>query len=116
MIKCDINMCSRIIQYSKMKCSISVVSNSETLWTVASQAPLSMRLSIRNTGVGCCFLLQGIFTPGHQILVSCIPCIGRWILDYQFIPTTTFYIFSADKYLVILVSGNYEETCCAYFK
>ena len=32
-----------------------------TLWTVARQAPLSMGFSTKNTGVGCRFLLQGIF-------------------------------------------------------
>ena len=38
-----------------------------TPWTVAHQAPLSMRLRCpwvspgKNTGVGCHFLLQGIF-------------------------------------------------------
>ena len=32
-----------------------------TLWTVARQAPLSMVLSTKNTGVGCHALLQGIF-------------------------------------------------------
>ena len=32
-----------------------------TLWTVACQAPLSMGLSWQESGVGCCFLLQGIF-------------------------------------------------------
>ena len=31
-----------------------------TPWTIACQAPLSMGFS-RNTGVGCHFLLQGIF-------------------------------------------------------
>ena len=31
------------------------------LWTVACQAPLSVEFSRQNTGVGCCFLLQGIF-------------------------------------------------------
>ena len=32
-----------------------------TLWTVAYQAPLSMGSPGKNTGVGCHFLLQGIF-------------------------------------------------------
>ena len=31
------------------------------LWTVGRQAPLSMGLPGKNTGVGCHFLLQGIF-------------------------------------------------------
>ena len=32
-----------------------------TPWTVARQAPLSMDSPGKNTGVGCHFLLQGIF-------------------------------------------------------
>ena len=32
-----------------------------TLWTVARQAPLPMGFSRKNTGVGCCALLQGVF-------------------------------------------------------
>ena len=39
-----------------------------TLWTVAHQAPLSMGFSSQNTGVGCHFLLQGIFlTQGSNL-------------------------------------------------
>ena len=34
----------------------------------------------KNTGVGCHFLLQGIFSPRNQTRVSCIFCIGRQIL------------------------------------
>ena len=47
-------------------CSVaSVVSNSVTLWTVAHQAWDSPG---RNPGVGCCFLLQGIFlTQGSNL-------------------------------------------------
>ena len=39
----------------------SVTSNSATQWTVAHQALLSMGFPGRSTGVGCHFLLQGIF-------------------------------------------------------
>ena len=35
-----------------------------TPWTVGSQAPLFMAFSGKNTGVGCHFLLQGIFPGG----------------------------------------------------
>ena len=51
-----------------------------TSWTVACQAPLSMDFPSKNTGVGCHFLLQGIFlikAPKDRI---CIPCIDRWVL------------------------------------
>ena len=34
---------------------------SVTSWTVACQAPLSMEFPRKNTGVGCHFILQGIF-------------------------------------------------------
>ena len=35
-----------------------------SLWTVTRQAPLSMGFPGKNTGIGCHFLLQGIF-PSH---------------------------------------------------
>ena len=37
------------------------MSDSIIPWTVARQAPLSMGFPSKNTGVGCHFLLQGIF-------------------------------------------------------
>ena len=58
------------------------MSNSSVIqWTVAHQAPLSMGHSFpgKNTGVGCDFLLQGIFLT--QGLNPCL-LLGRWIL-YQ---------------------------------
>ena len=44
-----------------------------TPWTVACQAPLSMGFPGKNTGVGCQFLLQGIFlTQGSNLgLLHC---------------------------------------------
>ena len=60
--------------HGTMQRAWSVVSDSAASWTVAHQAPLSMGCPNRNTGVGCHFLLQGIFpTQG-------LNCIGRWIL------------------------------------
>ena len=58
----------------------SVVSNSfATPWTEACQAPRLWNYPGVITGVGCHFLLQGIFlTQGSNS--SCISCIGRWIL------------------------------------
>ena len=49
--------------------SCSVVSNSfVTPWIVARQAPLSMDFPGRNTGLGCQFLLPGIFlTQGSRL-------------------------------------------------
>ena len=43
-----------------------------TSWTVASQAPLSMGFSSKNTGVCCRALLQGIFPPRDRTHVSCV--------------------------------------------
>jgi len=43
-----------------------------TPWTVAHQAPLPWAFSGKNTGVGCYFLLQGIFLPMDQTHNSCI--------------------------------------------
>ena len=48
--------------------SLSHVRLFATPWTVACQAPLSMRFSSKNTGVDCHFLLQGIFpTQGSNL-------------------------------------------------
>ena len=45
----------------EVKKSLSCIQFFVTLWTVAFQVPLSMGFSGKNTGVGCHFLLQGIF-------------------------------------------------------
>ena len=43
-----------------------------TPWTVARQAPLSMELPGKNTGVRCHFLLQGVFlTQGLKLPLLC---------------------------------------------
>ena len=44
-----------------------------TLWTVAYQFPLSMGFSSNNSGVGCHFLLQGIFPiQGPNLSLLCL--------------------------------------------
>ena len=45
-----------------------------------SQASLSMGFPSKNTGVGCHFLLQGIFLLWDWISVFCVSCIDRQIL------------------------------------
>ena len=50
-----------IVICSTLSLSLSHVSFFATPWTVASQAPLSMEFSNKNTGMGCNFLLQWIF-------------------------------------------------------
>ena len=56
------------------------MSDSVTPWTEAHQAPLSTEFSGKNTGMGCHFLLQGIFlTQGlNSHLLHLLQ--GRWIL------------------------------------
>ena len=52
---------------SRVPCAICMLSHFSWVWffvtpcTVAHQGPLSMGFSSKNTGVGCHFLLQGIF-------------------------------------------------------
>ena len=41
--------------------SCPIMSNSATPWTIAHQAPLSMGFPRQSIGVGCHFLLDGIF-------------------------------------------------------
>ena len=57
----------------------SVVSNSAAPWTMTHQSPLSMEFSRQeygNNGVGCHFLLQGIFlTQGSN---SCLLYLLHW--------------------------------------
>ena len=63
--KGPIGSCSGIRIYKVYVCAVlsySVMSDSfVTPWTVARQAPLSMGLPRQDTGVGCHFLLQGVF-------------------------------------------------------
>ena len=48
-----------------------------TLWTVAHQAPLSRGFPGKNTGVGCHFLLQGIFlTQGSNPCLFITPALA----------------------------------------
>ena len=56
------NLISDSSEFSKeVTWSRSVMSDSLTPWTVAHQAPPSMRFSRENTGVSCHFILHGIF-------------------------------------------------------
>ena len=70
----------RSVEESVHECSVtSVVSDSLwPLYTVARQAPLSMGLSSKNTGVGCHVPLQGIFpTQGSN---PCILSLLHWLV------------------------------------
>ena len=44
-----------------------------TPWTIACQAPSFQDFPGKNTGVGCCFLLQGIF-PTQESNPGFLPC------------------------------------------
>ena len=64
----------------RLKCSVCLYSQSLNCvqlftapWTVAHQTPLCpWDFPGKNTGVGCHFLLQGIFPPKDQTLVLCL--------------------------------------------
>ena len=56
--------------------SLTCVKLLATPWSIAHQAPLSMKFPGKNTGVGCHFLLQGLF------LTQGVSCLGRQILYY----------------------------------
>ena len=60
-------------------CVCSAVSDSETPWIVAHQAALSMKFYSINTGVGCHFLIQGIFLT--QGLYSSLLGLLQWQAD-----------------------------------
>ena len=58
-----------------MACVLSCVRLCDQ-WTVARQAPLSMGFSRQEYWSGCHARLQGVC----PIQVSCVSCLGRWIL------------------------------------
>ena len=63
--------------------SLSHVQLFATPWMVAYQAPFPMGFPWQDTGVGCHFLLQGIFLTQESLalcLLPCVSCIGRWML------------------------------------
>ena len=52
---------------------------SVTSWTVACQAPLSMEIPSKNTGVGCHFILRGIFLT-HGLNLHLLHLL-HWLVD-----------------------------------
>ena len=73
--------------------SFSCVPFFATPWAVARQAPLSMRFSRKNTGVGCHALLQGI---GVENSSACFPCLlaawtWPWELSLSAVPEGKFW-------------------------
>ena len=63
-----------------------------TLWTITHQTPLWDSPG-KNTGVGCHFLLEGIFPTQrsnlHLLCLSYLLCIGRWVLYHCGVADTT---------------------------
>ena len=57
-------------------CSVSVVSDSAAPWTVATRLLCPWDTPGKNTGVGCHFLLQGIFPP--QGSNPSLLCLRHW--------------------------------------
>ena len=76
-------------------------------WTIARQVPLSTGFPRNNTGVGCCFLLQGIFPTqgsnvglllGRQILLNFKKFLNiqkSWKNSKPYTPTAFIYILSS---------------------
>ena len=74
----------KALNYTCVVLIYSVTSNSLGPWTIAQQALLSMEFSKQNTGVGCHFLLQGIFlTQGWN------PRLLHLLLWQRFFTTST---------------------------
>jgi hypothetical protein len=69
------------------------VSNSfATAWTVAQETPLSKRFfSVKSNGVGCHFLLQGIF-----LIQGLSPSLLHWQADSFFV----FFFFSLQIFFI----------------
>ena len=57
------SLSSKIVRKYVVVWSLSCVCLFASPWTLASQASLSMGFPSKNTGMGCHFLLQGIFPP-----------------------------------------------------
>ena len=74
-----------------------------TPWTLAHQAPLSMGFSSQNTGVGCQFLLQGIF------LTQVKPRSPKLQADYLPSEPPGKYITINQVYVIIIPISQVEE-------
>ena len=62
------------------KCACSVAQSCSTLCNPMDRLLCPWNFPDKNTGASCHFLLQGIFPTQGLNLVSCISCIGKWIL------------------------------------
>ena len=86
-----------LLEYESESQSLSHVQLFVTQWTVAHQAPLSMESLGKDTGVGCHFLLEGIFlTQGSNLHLLCL------LYCRQIQNTTCFTCFLAFVYILLL--------------
>ena len=69
-------------------------------WTGCSLQDSSWDYPGKNPGVGCHFLLQGIFSTSHPTLISCVSCIGRRILYHWVIWEATMTLLIPPKKIV----------------
>ena len=53
-----------------------------TPWTAVHQAPLSMGLVRQEYWSGMPYYSRGSSQPRNRTCISCISCIGRWILHH----------------------------------
>ena len=87
----------------------SVMSDSAIPWTVALQAPLSMGFLGKNTGVGCHFLLQGIFqTQGLNLHLL-------WLLHWQADSLPLNHLGSPLEIHLLHKSGSFVHIILLYF-
>ena len=93
--------------------SLSCVQLFATPWTVAYQAPLSMGFPGKGTGVGCHFLLQGIFlTQGLNLgLPHCRQTLYHLSHHGSLKGKGYIYILRAifGLFTLSLISGNIEQ-------
>ena len=76
-----------------------------TLQTGACQASLSTDFPGKNTGMGCHFLLQGIFSTQ----VSCIFCSGRQILYHCATWEAHCLHIALERSCSVMVQGRYRD-------
>ena len=79
-------------------CVCAVVSDSVTPQTaLCSLLLFPWDFPGKNTGVGCHFLLQGIFPSQGSNSISCVSCIGRWMLLHHCTTWDTPFILLREK-------------------
>ena len=85
----------------------SVTQSCPTLATPMGCSPLGSSahgILQARTGVGCCFLLQGIFLTRDQTRVSRVSCTGRWVIYHTEPPEKLQE--SQMRYLMMMRSAN----------